>query len=155
MGHPTNRKERHMGCGQKYCTCCETAYAEGVADGFRSGFEIGYKRGHRSGYISGYLDCSRGLEPLPEYKSEITPLIDYYKPPKLTEVGRLPCGCYWTCTCKPMLPEPIGTFMSKRLSCGCYGTCTCPPSFSSIDYLNSPRKRKCTCIGICTCGADR
>ena len=117
-----------MGCGKPFCTCCETAYAEGLADGFKSGFEIGYKRGVRSGYISGYLDGYHRLEPPPAYKKEIASLITSYEP--------------------PMLARRI------RLSCGCYGTCTCLLPIPSLSYSSLYPKRKCTCIGVCYCVKD-
>jgi hypothetical protein len=88
-----------MGCEKLFCSCCETAYADGFADGFKSGFRIGYKRGFRSGYISGYLDGYEGYKPLPIYEREIARLIPEYKPLKLLEPIRLSCGCYSVCTC--------------------------------------------------------
>lgn len=119
-----------MSFGKRYCTCCETAYAEGLADGFKSGFKIGFERGHRSGYISGYVDAYHGREPLPAYKHEITPLIAFekYEPPKLTDPGRLKCGCYWTCTCPPAIP--------------------------SLNYFPSSLKRTRMRTGDCNCKED-
>ena len=148
-----------MGCGKLYCTCCETSYAAGLADGFKSGFEIGYNRGHRNGYVSGYLDRHNGLEPLPQYKNDIKSLLPVYEPPKLPNLNQLSCGCYITCTCKPLLQksfsyEPPTIPSLNRLSCGCYGTCNCLKSMSlpSSTYINSLFRERCTCIGLCICG---
>ncbi len=150
-----------MGCGKPFCTCCETSYVAGLADGFKSGFDLGFRRGHRSGYVSGYLDRHNGYEPLPAYKADIERALPVYEPPKLPDPLKLACGCYSTCTCKPLLPNPISTYRPPeppvlRLACGCFGTCTCPPAIPNpISTYKPPElpvlRLSCGCFGTCTC----
>jgi hypothetical protein len=88
-----------MNCGKLFCTCCETAYANGLADGFKSGFGVGVERGYRAGYVSGYVDAANGRAPLRAYADEINHLLPAafnsklpapysasYEPPELPEV---------------------------------------------------------------------
>jgi hypothetical protein len=80
--------------------------------------------------------------------------------PKLPDLRRLPCGCYRTCTCRPLLPDPIPSYEApklpdfNRLSCGCYRTCTCRPLLPDpIPSYEPPGfSKKCTCVGLCYCG---
>ena len=131
-------------CGKPFCTCCETAYADGFCDGYKTGFSTGFTRGHKAGYVGGYLDGYTGTPPLPEYEPIIRPLLQ--EPVS----RRLSCGCYGTCVCylsKPSLPtfEPK-PLPSLRLACGCYGTCTCFPE--------SRQQLSCGCIGRCCHNSD-
>jgi hypothetical protein len=52
-----------MSCGKIFCSCCRTAYREGVLDGL----EVGFKRG----YIEGYSDAAIGLPPLKQFRNEV------------------------------------------------------------------------------------
>lgn len=129
-------------CGKPFCTCCETAYADGFCDGYKNGFSAGYTRGHRAGYVHGYLDGATDTPPLPIYE----PLIKSLLPDPL----RLSCGCYGTCTCPRLLATIEPPLLTVRLGCGCYGTCLGHHK-RAITPPVTPVRLRCGCYYACTC----
>ena len=115
-----------MACNKAYCSCCQTAYLEGVTVGVRIGYDLGYQRGYKKGYVDGYVDASLGLPAPSTYRPLIEARLNYLPTP--IELKK-DCGCRLG-ICR----HDTESFMAKlnprpvtlRLKCSCLpGYCIC------------------------------
>lgn len=128
-------------CDGLTCTCCRTAYIDGLFDGLR----VGYRLGHYDGYVGGYLDGHAGNSPLPLLPvmsiralpmHETTIDREPWMPPTAPLLKRLPCGCDGVCLkSHPTFTLPTAASHSSAertrwdvtksgyLPCGCLGFC--------------------------------